>query len=207
MALMHYLDHALTLVGNWGYLILFLIILLESFPVTFFLPGDSLLFTAGFLASIGKFNAPLLVVVAFAGGTFGYFLSYWTGEKLREIILRKGHSLWFKKKHIEYTQQFFDKYGTKTIIIGRFIPVVRSLAPFLAGAADMKYHKFLLYTFIGGIGWTGGLTLLGYYLGRLVPNINLYIVPIVVAISIISIIPSVYEYLSMRRKEKAAGKL
>ena len=115
------LIHIIQSAGYWGYAILFIIIFLESFPPTFFLPGDSLLLTTGFLASQGYFSLPLLIVSLFLGSVIGYAFSYKMGKKLRKMILSKGDTFWFKRKHIEYTENFFLKYGAKTIIIGRFV--------------------------------------------------------------------------------------
>jgi membrane-associated protein len=193
-----YLIHLITIVGYFGYAILFLIIFLESFPLTFFLPGDSLLFTTGFLASQGYFNLALLVLVLFLASVSGYIFSYVMGTKLRDFILRSGDRYWFKRKHLEYTEHFYEKYGDKTIIIGRFVPIVRSFAPTLAGAAKMSYKKFAKDAVIGGVFWAAGMTSVGYYLGRSVPDAHLYLTPIILAIIFVSMLPSIYEYIHYR---------
>src|ERR1044071_7246993 len=150
---MEYLINLLKDIGNWAYLLLFIIIFLESFPLTFYLPGDSLLFTTGFLASLGHFEIVPLILVLYLGGTTGYVFSYFMGEKLRDFIIKSEDRYWFKKKHIDYTESFYKRYGMKTLIIGRFIPVVRSFSATLAGAIKMDYRKFLKYTFFGGAFW------------------------------------------------------
>ena len=196
---MHYLIDLITVVGYFGYGILFLIVFFESFPLTFFLPGDSLLFTTGFLASQGYFNLALLVGVLFIASVLGYMFSYAMGQKFREIILRSDDSYWFKKKHLVYTQKFFEKYGDKTIMIGRFVPIVRSFAPTLAGAVQMPYRKFIRDNIIGGIFWAIGMTSVGFYLGRSIPEAHLYLTPIILCIIFISFMPSFYEYYSYRK--------
>ena len=181
--------------GYFGYGILFIIIFLESFPLTFFLPGDSLLFTTGFLASQGHFNLILLVGVLFVASTLGYMFSYAMGQWFRDFILRSNDRYWFKRKHLDQTQKFFDKYGDKTIIIGRFVPVVRSFAPTLAGSVEMSYKKFIRDTMAGGILWTGGVTSIGFYLGKAVPSAHLYLTPIILGIIFVSLLPGIIEYV------------
>lgn len=200
MFAMEHLVNLITAVGYYGYVILFLIVFFESFPLTFYLPGDSLLFTTGFLASQGHFNIALLVLTLFVASILGYNFSYFMGEKLRNFIILSNDRYWFKKKHLEYTQEFFDKYGDKTIIIGRFVPIVRSFAPTLAGAVQMPFKKFLRDSIFGGFLWTFGVTFLGYYLGRIIPGADKYLTPIIILIVLISLSPSIYEYAKTRRK-------
>ncbi len=200
MSLMHYIIDLITAVGLFGYVVLFLIVFFESFPLTFFLPGDSLLFTTGFLASQGYFDLSLLVFTIFIACVLGYLFSYAMGQKFRTIILSGNDSYWFKKKHLEYTQQFFDKYGDKTIIIGRFVPIVRSFAPTLAGAAHMQYRKFVRDCIVGGVFWAAGMTSLGFYLGRSIPSAEKYLSLIILGIIFVSMLPSLYEYIVYKRK-------
>ena len=199
---MEYLIQIITVAGYFGYGVLFIIIFLESFPLTFFLPGDSLLFTTGFLASQGHFDLALLVGVLFIASTLGYIFSYKMGNKIRDIILNSNDRFWFKKKHLDYTESFYNKYGAKTIIIGRFVPIVRSFGPTLAGAVKMDYDKFVRYTFIGGIFWTGGVTSAGFYMGKAIPNADLYLTPIVLSIIVASLMPTIIEYIHVRRSKK-----
>jgi len=196
---MEQLLHYIQVVGYWGYLILFATIFLESFPLTFFFPGDSLLFTTGFLASQGYFNLILLILVYFLASVFGYIASYAFGKYVGHIVLQKDGFWWIKPKHIEKTHQFFEKYGVKAIVIGRFVPVVRSFSPALAGAGGMKYSKFSRYSLLGGGLWTGGLTLGGYYLGRIFPNAHIYLTPIIVAIVLVSLLPIFFDYISKNK--------
>ncbi|HEY4509291.1 MAG TPA: DedA family protein [Candidatus Paceibacterota bacterium] len=197
---MHYLIDLITTVGYFGYAIVFVIILLESFPPTFFLPGDSLLFTTGFLASQGYFNFALLVGVLYIGSVLGYMFSYAMGQKIRDVILRNPDKYWFKKKHLDYTEEFFGKYGDKTVVIGRFIPIVRSFAPTLAGSVRMPYRKFIRDVLIGGFLWTGGLTSIGFYLGRIIPHADRFLTPIIICIIFVSLLPAIIEYINRLRK-------
>ena len=197
---MQYLIHLITVAGYFGYAIIFLIIFFESFPVTFFLPGDSLLFTTGFLASQGYFNFPILVVVLFLASVSGYIFSYAMGKKLRDFILRSNDRYWFKKKHLDYTHDFFLKYGDKTIIIGRFVPIVRSFAPTLAGAVDVDYKKFTRDSLASAVLWTGGITSVGFYLGRAFPSTHLYLTPIILGIIFVSLLPAIIEFLRKKTK-------
>jgi membrane-associated protein len=199
---MDYLINLITTVGYFGYGILFLIIFFESFPPTFFLPGDSLLFISGFLASQGHFNLCILVATLFLASVGGYLFSYAMGKKIGDFIERSNDKYWFKKKHLDYTEEFYKKYGTKTIIIGRFIPIVRSFNPTLAGAVDMDYKKFFKMVLTGGFLWTGGLTSIGFYLGRAIPNAHKFITPIVFCIIFVSFLPAIYELLNKYFKKK-----
>lgn len=198
---MDYLIHVIQIAGYFGYAILFTIIFLESFPLTFFLPGDSLLFTTGFLASAGHFDLALLVFTLFVASVLGYMFSYAMGQKFRDLILESNDRYWFKKKHLDYTKNFYEKYGDKTIIIGRFVPIVRSFSPTLAGSVQMSYRRFIKDTLIGGIIWTGGVTSLGYYLGNTIPGIHDHLTPIIIMIIVVSLMPSVVEYLRVRNKK------
>ncbi|MFZ2523171.1 MAG: VTT domain-containing protein [Minisyncoccia bacterium] len=187
-------------IGNYGYVILFVIVFFESFPLTFYLPGDSLLFTTGFLASQGYLSIYALIPTLFVASILGYNFSYFMGERLRNFILKSNDKYWFKKKHLEHTQAFFDKYGDKTIIIGRFVPIVRSFSPTLAGAAKMHYKQFTRDSILGGFIWVFGVTLGGYFLGRAIPGLQEYLTPIVTVIILISLSPSIYEYLKSKKQ-------
>lgn len=203
---MEHLVKLIEYMGYFGYGFLFLIIFFESFPLTFFLPGDSLLFTAGFLASRGYFNLALLVTILFIASVLGYFFSYIMGEKIRDFILKSNDKYWFKKKHIEYTNNFYKKYGDRTLIIGRFIPIVRSFSPTLAGTVDMNYKKFIRDTLIGGILWTGGVTSIGFYFGNILPNSKILITPIILTIIFISLLPALIEFIKHKRNKRTQHK-
>jgi membrane-associated protein len=194
-----------TLIQTAGYIGTAGIVFAESgLFFGFFLPGDSLLFTAGILASQGFFEiwilVPLLFISAVAGDSVGYSFGYRLGPKL---FMRPNSKL-FKKEHLIKANTFFEKHGKKTIILARFVPVVRTFAPILAGAAKMHYRTFLAYNVIGGFLWAVGLTVLGYYLGGVIPNIDRYLLPILAVIIVASISPGIKaiisQYLSSRKK-------
>lgn len=182
-------------IQEFGYLGLFVVVFFESFPLTFLLPGDSLLFTTGFLASQGYFSLSLLVLVFFVAGVSGYIFSYFFGQKIIKKFFTDEKSKIFNPKYIVYTHNFFEKYGAKTIIIGRFVPIVRSFGPALAGVADVTFNRFLVYTLVGGIIWAGGMTSIGFYLGRIIPQAEMFLTPIILTIIGISILPTVFDYL------------
>lgn len=197
---MEHIVNLITAVGVYGYAILFLIIFLESFPLTFYLPGDSLLFTTGFLASQGYFNIAILTFVLFIASVLGYNFSYFMGERLRNFIVSSNDKYWFKMKHLDHTEAFFKKYGHKTVIIGRFVPIVRSFAPTLAGAVKMPFNKFIRDAVFGGFIWIYGVTFLGFFLGRIIPGVEKYLTPIVLCIILVSLSPSIYEYVKSKKQ-------
>lgn len=133
----------------------------------FFLPGDSLLFTAGVLASQDMLNFPLLLLVAFLGAVLGDNVGYWFGNKVGPKLFNREESMLFKKQHLLDAQAFYEKNGAKTIVLARFVPFVRTFAPIVAGVAKMHYTTFLLYNVLGGLLWAVGLSALGYYLGSI----------------------------------------
>lgn len=187
-----------------GYLGLFGIIFAESgLFLGFFLPGDSLLFTAGFLAAQGYFNITILIAVFFLGAVLGDNFGYAFGRRAGPVIFKQEDSLIFHKNHLERARLFYEKYGGKTIILARFIPIVRTFAPILAGAGRMHYSTFLIYNVSGGLLWTVGLPVLGYFLGSIIPDANRYIVPLVIVIIILSFLPPIVEILkdSQHREE------
>jgi membrane-associated protein len=184
-----------------GYLGLFGVVFAETgLFLGFFLPGDSLLFVAGFLASQGFLNIGVLLMVLFVAAVTGNILGYAFGYKIGPAIFDKEDSLLFKKSHVKKAQTFYDIYGGKVIMIARFIPVVRTFAPILAGVAKMHRPTFLMYNIAGALVWTLLLTLLGYWLGTSIPNVDRYLLPIVGVIIIASILPGVIGY--MREKKK-----
>lgn len=186
----------ISLVKTAGYLGVFGIVFLESgMLVGFFFPGDSLLFTAGFLASQGYLDITFLMIGCFiaavAGDTAGYFI----GAKLGPKIFNKDNSFFFQKKHLERAQKFYDKHGGKTIILARFIPVIRAFAPVVAGAGKMDYKRFVTFNLVGGVLWAIGVTSAGYYLGSLVPDVDKYLLPIIGLIILASILPALHHLL------------
>ncbi len=196
------METLIHLVNKVGYVGIFTIVFLESsLPITFFLPGDSLLFVTGFLASKGNLSFPLLVITIFSAGVLGYLFGYVLGRKIGERLFNNEHSFWFNPKRLEYTHEFMEKYGIQTILFSRFVPVVRSFAPTIAGAGQMKYKRFVVYTLIGGAAWAGGVTAIGYYLGRAFPEAHVYLTPLILLVVFISIIPTIIEYFYHKRKK------
>ncbi len=167
----------------------------------FFFPGDSLLFTAGFLASQGFLPPVWLFVGAFVAAVLGDSVGYAFGKKIGPKIFTKEDSLFFSKRHIERSERFYEKYGKKTIILARFIPIVRTFAPILAGVGAMSYRTFISYNLIGGLIWSVGITALGFGLGAVVPDADSYITPIIVLIIIASLIPPAIEYMKTKVKK------
>ncbi|MEK7127649.1 MAG: VTT domain-containing protein [Patescibacteria group bacterium] len=182
-----------------GYLGVFGIVFAESgLFFGFFLPGDSLLFTAGFLASQGFLNFPLLVILCIAGAILGDSVGYSFGKKMGQLLYSKEDSRFFKKAHLDKANAFYEKHGGKTIILARFIPFVRTFAPIVAGTANMTYKKFLSFNIIGGILWGMGVTTGGYVLGQVIPDADRYLLPIIAAIIIVSLAPPVFAYVKNR---------
>lgn len=190
-----------ALVKTAGYLGIFGMIFAESgLFFGFFFPGESLLFTAGLLASQGFLDFYILAPLVFIGAVLGDTVGYAFGRKVGPAIFKSETSIFFNKKNIERTRAFYEKYGTKTIIFARFVPIVRTFAPIFAGVGQMRYKTFLAYNLIGGALWGLGVTGAAYYLGSLFPNMEHYLVQIVVVIIIISLLPLAKEYLAHRRK-------
>ncbi len=189
------------LVETVGYLGLFAIIFAESgILIGIFLPGDSLLFTAGLLASQGHLHIGILLPLFFVAGYLGDLVGYVIGRKVGPRIFAREKSFWFNPENVEKTRRFYEKYGKKTVIIARFIPIVRTLAPVMAGVGEMKYETFALYNGLGALAWGVGITALGYLFGNSIPNADHYLLPIIAVIVIVSFIPAVLEYLKSRKK-------
>jgi len=196
-----------ALVKAAGYLGLFGIVFAESgLLIGFFLPGDSLLFTAGILASQGYGQIVLVIAACFLGAVLGDSVGYAFGRRVGPAIFRRNDSIVFNKDHIERARAFYAKYGAKTIVLARFIPVVRTFAPVLAGVGEMPYTTFLTYNIAGGLLWGVGMPLLGYYLGSAIPDIDRYLVPGVIVIVILSVIPPALHFYRDYRARKQAQK-
>lgn len=186
-----------------GYPGIFAIILAESglfFGVS--LPGGSLLFTAGLLASQGILNIFVLLATVLTAAVLGDLIGYWFGAWIGPALYRRKDSRFFKQSHLRQASSFFEKHGARTVLLARFIPIIRTFTPIVAGIAGMKYKTFLTYNFLGAIVWGGGYTLLGYFLGEAVPSIEEYIVLIVLGIMVVTFIPFVYH---VWQEKKRAG--
>jgi membrane-associated protein len=183
--------------GAWVYLILFLVIFAETgLVVTPFLPGDSLLFVAGTLAAAGGMDIGLLIVLLCIAAIAGDSVNYAIGKHVGQRLVNGGRFV--RQEHIDRTHAFFDKYGGKTIVIARFVPIVRTFAPFVAGIGKMAYGRFLTFNVAGGILWVVSLTLAGYFFGNL-PVVKNNLSLVVIGIIIASIMPGVIEYIRHRR--------
>ena len=184
------------LIRTVGYLGIFAIVFLESgMLVGFFFPGDSLLFTAGFLASQGFLDIKILIIGCFLAAIAGDSIGYYLGQKFGRKLFQKEDSIWFHKDHLIRAQNFYDKHGGKTIILARFIPVIRAFAPVIAGVGLMRYKKFVAFNLIGGVLWAIAIPLLGYYLGSAIPDVDKYLLPIIGLIMIASVLPALHHAL------------
>jgi membrane-associated protein len=186
--------------GVWTYAILFLIIFMETgFVVTPFLPGDSLLFAAGTFAALGSLNVWLLLILLMVAAIVGDTVNYWIGHYLGD---RAYNIKWIKREYLDRTHAFFEKHGGKTIFLARFVPIVRTFAPFVAGMGKMSYGYFFSYNVFGAIAWVLLFTLLGYFFGN-IPFVKANFELVIIAIILISVVPAVWEALKARREIKA----
>lgn len=198
-----HLDKHLSVViqtyGVWTYLLLFVIIFLETgVVITPFLPGDSLLFAAGTFAGMGALNITVLIILLTSAAILGDTVNYWIGHYIGPKAF-SGNVRFLKKEYLERTHEFYERHGGKTIILARFIPIIRTFAPFVAGIGAMTYGKFIAYNVIGGIAWVLIFTLAGYFFGQ-VPFVQDNFTYVIIAIIIISVLPGVIEFLRERTK-------
>lgn len=193
--------HLETILPAIGYLGIFAIVFAESgLLIGFFLPGDSLLFTAGFLASQNIFDIKILSILCFVAAVAGDSVGYAFGHKVGKKLFRKKDSFWFHPDHIIKAEKFYEKYGKKTIILARFMPAIRTFAPIVAGIGSMKYKTFLAYNIIGAFLWAICLPLLGFFMGSVIPDVDRYLLPIIGFIVVLSILP---QTISILKNEKA----
>lgn len=199
--------HLDELIRWGGYFVLIAIVFAETgLLIGFCLPGDSLLVTAGLLCALeNSLNIFWLNIYLCAAAIIGDSVGYWIGAKIGPRIFTKEDSFFFNKAHITRAHNFYEKYGPKAIVIARFVPIVRTFVPTLAGVGQMNYKKFLTYNVVGGIGWVMSMTLLGYFLGRSIPDIEKKIHYVVVIVILISFLPILNEWLAERR-HKAKNK-
>ena len=184
------------IVRTGGLLILFLIIFAESgMMVGFFFPGDTLLFSAGILAAADQLSIVWTIVVIAAAAIIGDNTGYHIGRKLGPRLFKKEDGLIFRKDLIMKAEKFYEKWGTKTMLVAHFIPIVRSFAPVTAGAGKMDYKQFVIYDAIGDIAWAASITLLGYYVGSRIPGVEHYIEPVLIGIILVTLLPTIYHAL------------
>lgn len=187
--------------GLWS---IFAIIFAESgLLIGFFLPGDTLLFTAGFLAASGYFSIWYLIIGGIIAAVVGDNVGYQIGRKFGPRIFSREESFFFHKDHVEKAKSFYAKHGPLTIVLARFVPVVRTFAPVLAGVGHMNYATFFFYNILGGVIWIVSMSLLGYFLGEVIPNIDKYVLPVILSAVVLSIvIPPVAGLLRKKRDQK-----
>jgi membrane-associated protein len=190
--------------GGWTYAILFLVIFCETgLVVTPFLPGDSLLFAAGAFAATGVLDPWALLGLLTVAAILGDSVNYWIGERIGERAFEPGRYRFLKPQYLEKTHQFYERYGGKTIVIARFVPIVRTFAPFLAGVGSMSYRYFFTYNVVGGALWTMSFIWAGYFFGNL-PFVKKNFSYVILAIIILSVMPAVIEYFRDRRARSKA---
>ncbi|TAN38085.1 MAG: DedA family protein [Nitrospirae bacterium] len=191
--------------GIWTYAILFLIIFCETgLVVTPFLPGDSLLFAAGAFAGLGALNVTWLLILLFVAAVLGDTLNYWIGYLVGPRVFSGEKIRFLNREHLEKTHQFYEKYGGKTIIIARFMPIIRTFAPFVAGIGRMTYARFVLFNILGGLLWIGLFVTGGYFFGN-IPMVKRNFTLVIMVIIVLSVLPGVIEYLRHRYRRPDQG--
>jgi len=200
------IEELLNSLSPYGEIVLWLIIFAETgLLIGFFLPGDSLLFTAGILAGQGKLDIAMVVLGCFVFAVLGDQVGYTIGQRLGPRLFSQPDSKLFRQEYVERTKAFFEKHGPKTIVIARFVPIVRTFAPTLAGVGEMRRKTFLLYNVMGAFLWAIGVTMLGYALGDVIgEDVDTYLLPMIAVIILVSLIPPLLEWRKAR-KHKAMG--
>ena len=213
---LHYLnpkvliETLLGIFGNYIYLALFFVIFAETgLAVGFFLPGDSLLVVAGLFAATGKLNIWIMLSTLIVAAIVGDAVGYYSGKKVGQAIFTRPKSKFFNPKHLQKAHAFYEKHGGKTIIIARFVPIVRTFAPIVAGAANMRYRDFVFYNIIGGVTWVTSMLFAGYFLGGVIENalgikLEDHIDKVVIVVVLLSILPIIFEFIKARRERKLA---
>ena len=207
------IDWMLAVLGNYVYFGLWFVVFAETgLAVGFFLPGDSLLIVSGLFAAAGKLNVALVMLAFFLGSVLGDSTGYWTGRVMGKTLFNRESSWIFKPSRVEKAHAFFEKYGVKTVILARFIPIVRTFAPLVVGAAEMPYSRFLPFSIIGGLLWIPSMVLAGYFLGGVIErafDIKLedHIEKVVIVVVFLSLLPPIIEFLKHRFGKKAVGEV
>lgn len=207
------IDYMLNLLGIYVYFGLFFVIFAETgLAVGFFLPGDSLLVVSGLFAAAGKLNVSLVMLAFFLGSVIGDNTGYWTGRMMGKTLFNRESSRIFKPSRVEKARRFFNKYGAKTVVMARFVPIVRTFAPLVVGATEMPYYKFLTFSIIGGALWISSMVLAGYFLGGVVERafgirLEDHIEKVVIVVVFLSLLPPIIEFLKHRfgKKDEATA--
>lgn len=202
------IDFLLNFLGPFVYLGLWFVIFAETgLAVGFFLPGDSLLVVAGLFAAAGKLNVALVMLAFFLGSVIGDSTGYWTGRTMGKRLFNREDSFIFKPSRVEKAKHFFEKYGPKTVVLARFMPIVRTFAPMVIGASEMPYGKYLTFSVFGGALWISSMVLAGYYLGGVIENalgikLEDHIEKVVIVVVFLSLLPPIIEFLKARFGKK-----
>lgn len=202
------INYLLEWLGVYVYLGLFFIVFAETgLAIGFFLPGDSLLVVSGLFAAAGKLNVALILIAFFLGSVIGDSTGYWTGRAMGKTIFNRENSFIFKPSRVEKAKQFFERYGAKTIVLARFVPVVRTFAPIVAGASEMPYARFLTFSLLGGALWISSMVFLGYFVGGLIETafgirLEDHIEKVVIVVVALSILPPLIEFAKSRFGKK-----
>ncbi len=206
LKMLDFLNHidVVKLTKTAGYIGLTLIIFCETgLFLGFFLPGDSLLFAAGLLAAQNIFNIFILVPILIAAAFLGYTIAYWFGDKIGHWLLSRPDNIWFKRKYLIEAHQFYEKHGGKALLLGRWVPIVRTFLPIVAGMAEMTHRRYTFFNIIGAFLWCGGITLAGFFLGGMISNVDRYILPIILGIIFISLLPPIIHCLRVKFSSKS----
>lgn len=202
------IDWMLDFLGIYVYLGLWFVVFAETgLAVGFFLPGDSLLVVSGLFAAAGKLNVVFVLIAFFLGSVLGDSTGYWTGRVMGKTLFNREDSFIFKPSRVEKAHSFFEKYGVKTVILARFVPIVRTFAPLVVGAAEMPYSRFLPYSIAGGLLWISSMVLAGYFLGGVIENalgikLEDHIEKVVIVVVFLSLLPPIIEFLRHRFAKK-----
>jgi membrane-associated protein len=205
------IDYLLNLLGVYVYFGLWFVVFAETgLAVGFFLPGDSLLVVSGLFAAAGKLNIALVLLAFFLGSVLGDSTGYWTGRIMGKTIFNRESSWIFRPSRVEKAKHFFEKYGVKTVILARFVPVVRTFAPIVVGAAEMPYSKFLPFSVVGAFLWINSMVLAGYFLGGVIERalgvkLEDHIEKVVIVVVFLSLLPPLIEFLKHRYGKRASG--
>jgi len=205
---LHLREHIGELISHYGphiYTIFFLVIFCETgLVLTPFLPGDSLLFTAGAFAALGQLNIWLMFGILSVAAILGDTVNYWIGHYLGPKVFKWEKSRFFNPEHLKRTHEFYQKYGAKTIILARFVPIVRTFAPFVAGIGAMTYAKFFLFNVVGGVAWVAICLFAGYWFGN-IPWVAKHFEAVIIGIILVSLLPLLYEVWKGRKSNSASG--